>query len=60
MIPRWERHVSDGALVRLIDGESYDLEEATTREHLTRCKRCRERDLVVAMIAERLIPRVAI
>ena len=54
MIPRWERHVSDGALVRLIDGESYDLEEATTREHLVRCQRCRERHRYLESLSDRM------
>lgn len=54
MIPRWERHVSDGALVRLIDGESYDLEEATTREHLARCERCRKQHRYFESLSDRM------
>jgi hypothetical protein len=52
-MPRWDRHVADGALVRLIDGESFGVEEATTREHLARCNKCRERHRYLEALSDR-------
>jgi hypothetical protein len=52
-MPRWDRHVADGALVRLIDGESFGIEEGTTREHLVRCDKCRERHRYLEALSDR-------
>ncbi len=52
-MPRWDRHVADGALVRLIDGESFGVEEATTGEHLARCDKCRERHRYLEALSDR-------
>ncbi len=52
-MPRWDRHVADGALVRLIDGESFGIEEGTTREHLARCDKCSERHRYLEALSDR-------